>query len=156
MKTKAQISCAETAQLICAFVFTRAKIRFSHDAAQTLAGLLKRNHNSWYKRKYLIIHKPKFCKCETEAQTSIAVTVKLISAFVFATRTVQSLFYLNPKFQASSLLLWLYRLVCVGPGRKPTLLVLPCDGSHICPENAQMHVLFSSEYTCINRHNNIF
>ena len=29
---------------------------------------------------------------------------KLISAFVFATRIVQSLFSLNPKFQASSLL----------------------------------------------------
>ena len=32
-KTKAQISCAVTAQLICAFVFTFAKGRFSHDAA---------------------------------------------------------------------------------------------------------------------------
>ena len=31
-----------------------------------------------------------------------SVTAKLISAFVFATRTVQSLFFLNPKFQASS------------------------------------------------------
>ena len=30
-KTKALISCAVTAQLICAFVF--AKTRFSHDAA---------------------------------------------------------------------------------------------------------------------------
>ena len=31
-------------------------------------------------------------------------TAKLISAFVFATRIVQFLFFLNPKFQASSLL----------------------------------------------------
>ena len=36
-------------------------------------------------------------------QISCAVTVQLISAFVFATWKVQSLFYLNPKFQASSL-----------------------------------------------------
>ena len=36
---------------------------------------------------------------------SFAVTVKLISAFVFATRIVQSLYFLNPKFQASSHLL---------------------------------------------------
>ena len=43
----------------------------------------------------------------------------MVSAFVFATRIVQSLFYLNTKFQASSLLLWLYRPVCVGPVRKP-------------------------------------
>ena len=42
-----------------------------------------------------------------------------ISAFVFATGIVQSLYYLNPKFQASSHLLWLHRPVCVGPGRKP-------------------------------------
>ena len=49
----------------------------------------------------------------------IAVTAKLISAFVFATRTVQFLFYLNPKFQASSSFLCLYRPVCVGPVRKP-------------------------------------
>ena len=46
-------------------------------------------------------------------------TAKLISGFVFAIRIVQSLFFLNPKFQASNLPLWLYSLVCVGPGRKP-------------------------------------
>ena len=33
-KTKALISCAVYAQLICAFVFANAKSRFSHDAAQ--------------------------------------------------------------------------------------------------------------------------
>ena len=44
---------------------------------------------------------------------------KLISAFVFATRIVRFLFYLNPKFQASSSFLCLYRPVCVGPVRKP-------------------------------------
>ena len=43
------------------------------------------------------------------------VTAKLISAFVFATRIVQFLFYLNPKFQASSSFLCLYRPVCVRP-----------------------------------------
>ena len=32
-KTKALISCEVTAQLICAFVFAYAKIRFSHDEA---------------------------------------------------------------------------------------------------------------------------
>ena len=44
---------------------------------------------------------------------------QLISAFVFATRIVQFLFYLNPKFQAFSSFLCLYRPVCVGPPRKP-------------------------------------
>ena len=40
-----------------------------------------------------------------KAQISCAVTAQLISAFVFAEQIVQSLFFLNPKFQASSLLL---------------------------------------------------
>ena len=33
---KALISCAVSAQLICAFVFADAKIRFSHDAAHII------------------------------------------------------------------------------------------------------------------------
>ena len=49
----------------------------------------------------------------------VMVTAKLISAFVFATRIVQFIFYLNPKFQASSSLLCLYSLVSVGPVGKP-------------------------------------
>ena len=40
-------------------------------------------------------------------------------AFVFATRIVQFLFYLNPNFQDSSSFLCLFRPVCVGPVRKP-------------------------------------
>ena len=56
--------------------------------------------------------KPDFC-----------LTAKLISAvFFFATRIVQFLFFLKPKFLASSLLR-LYRPVCVRPGRKHKLLV---------------------------------
>ena len=42
-----------------------------------------------------------------------------LGAFVFATRVVQFLFYLNPKFQDSSSFLCLYRPVCVRPVRKP-------------------------------------
>ena len=60
-----------------------------------------------------------FAYAKTKAQISFAVTAKLISAFVFATRIVQSLFFLNPKLQDSSFLLLLYRSVCVRPGRKP-------------------------------------
>ena len=52
--------------------------------------------------------------------TYFAVTAKLISAFVFATGIVQLLYFLNPKFPASSHLLCLYRSVCrVKPGPKP-------------------------------------
>ena len=56
---------------------------------------------------------------KTKTQISFALTWKLISAFVFAIRIVQSLSYLNPKFQASIHLLWLYSPVCIGPGQKP-------------------------------------
>ena len=52
-------------------------------------------------------------------QLRSAVTAKLISAFVFATRIVQFLYFINPNFPASSHLLCLYSLVCVGPVRKP-------------------------------------
>ena len=49
-----------------------------------------------------------FCICENKDADQLHSTAKLISAFVFATRIVQFLFYLNPKFQVSSHLLWLY------------------------------------------------
>ena len=64
--------------------------------------------------------KPTICiDGKKKAQISFSVTAKLISAFVFTTQIVQCLCYLTPKFQASSLLLCLYRPVCVGPVRKP-------------------------------------
>ena len=65
----------------------------------------------------------------TKTQISFAVTAKLIITFVFNTRIVQSLYFLNPKFQASSHLLWLYSPVCVGPGRKPRRPVFSERGS---------------------------
>ena len=44
-KNKVLISCAVTAQLICAFVFTYAKFRFSHDAAHAMSSdLVKDKH----------------------------------------------------------------------------------------------------------------
>ena len=70
-----------------------------------------------------------FAWAKTKTQISFAVTAKLISVFVFATRIVHFLLYLFPNFQDSGFLLWLYRLVCVGPGRKPKLLVFSCTGS---------------------------
>ena len=60
---------------------------------------------------------------------SFWVTGKLISVFVFTTWIVQSLYFLNPKFQASSNLLWLYSPVCVRPSQKPRSLVFSPRGS---------------------------
>ena len=65
----------------------------------------------------LIMRKPAFCICENKDADQL--TAMLISTFVFATLLVQFLYFLNTKFQASSHLLWLYSLVCVGPGRNP-------------------------------------
>ena len=62
-------------------------------------------------------------------QISFAVTAKLISAFLFATRIVQSIYFLNPKFQASCHLLWLCSPVCVGPGGNPRRPVFSQRGS---------------------------
>ena len=73
---------------------------------------------------------------------TVAVTAKLISAFVFAIRIVQSLYYLAPKFQASSHLLWLYSPVCVAPDRKHQRPVFSERGS-ITPMGCltQPHIL---------------
>ena len=60
-----------------------------------------------------------FAYAKTKTQISFTVTAKLISAFLFTTWIVKSLYFLSPKFQASSHLLWLYSPVCVSPGRKP-------------------------------------
>ena len=62
------------------------------------------------------MRKPDFCKCENKDADQLRGNREVISAFVFATRIVQSLYFLNPKFQASSYLLWLYSPVSVGPG----------------------------------------
>ena len=61
--------------------------------------------------------KPTICIGDTKGADQLR--GKLISAFVFATRIVQFLFFLNPKFQASNSFLCLYRSICVGPVRKP-------------------------------------
>ena len=78
----------------------------------------------------LVGRKPAFAYAKTKTQISFAVTAKLIGAFVFATRIVQSLYFLNTKFQASSHLLWLYSPVCVGPGQKPRRPVFSERGSY--------------------------
>ena len=69
------------------------------------------------------LRKPDFCICQNKDAD--------LSAFVFATRIVQSLYFLSPKFQASNHILWLCSPVCVGPGRKPRRLVSSQRGSYV-------------------------
>ena len=63
--------------------------------------------------------KPTICIGENKDADQLRGNREADHAFVFATRIVQFLFYLYPKFQASSSFLRLYRLVCVGPIQKP-------------------------------------
>ena len=80
-----------------------------------------------------LMGKPTIYICENKDADQLRGTAKLISAFVFATRIVQSLYFLNTKFHDSSSLLCLYRPVCVGPVRKPH-----CWFSH---EAAHIHAI---------------
>ena len=76
------------------------------------------------------MRKPVICICENKDADQLCRTAQLISAFVFTTQIVQSLYLLNPKFQASSYLLWLYSRVCVRPCRKPRRPVFSKRGSY--------------------------
>ena len=83
-------------------------------------------HCYWNEISLVIKKLPAFCICKNKGADHLRgnreadqLTAKLISAFVFATRIVQSLYFLNPKFQASIYLLWRYSPVCVRPDRKP-------------------------------------
>ena len=63
--------------------------------------------------------KPTICKGENKDADQLGGNREADHVFVFATRIVQFLFYLNSKFQASSSFLYLYRSVYVGPVREP-------------------------------------
>ena len=92
--------------------------------------------------------KPTICLGENKGADQLRgnrEAAKLISAFVFATRIVQFLFYLNPKFQASSSFLCLYRPVCVGPVQKSH-----CWFSHEAAQISHTFLFFKRK----ERHNN--
>ena len=68
----------------------------------------------------LVVRKPAFCICENKDAEQLRGNREADQrlCFFFA-RIVQSLYFQNPKFQASNHLLYMYSQVCVGPGRKP-------------------------------------
>ena len=63
--------------------------------------------------------KPTICIGENTDADQLCGNREADHAFVFATRIVHFLLYLTPKFQASNLLLCLYRSVCIRPVRNP-------------------------------------
>ena len=80
------------------------------------------------------VRKPEFLHMRKQ-RTQIKLRLNreaVISVFVFATWIVQSLSFLNTKFQASSHFLRRRSLICVGPGRKPRRPVFWRRGSISC------------------------
>ena len=93
--------------------------------------------------------KPDFCICENKDADQL-----LISAFVFATRIVQPLYFLYTKFQASSHLVWFVSLVCVGPGRKSRRPVFSQRGSYYLHTQMVMSVPKLTSKTGNTKNNN--
>ena len=62
-----------------------------------------------------LMGKPAICICENKGADQLRGNREADQRLCFR----YSVFYLNPKFQASSSFLCLYRPVCVGPVRKP-------------------------------------
>ena len=82
--------------------------------------------------KSLIMRKPAFCICENkdadQLRSNCAADQRLCFRYTDCTIPTH---YLNPKFQASSHLLWLYSPVCVGTDRKPRRPVFSQRGFNI-------------------------
>ena len=72
---------------------------------------------------------PASCICENKDADQLCGNREADQRLCFAIRIVQSRYLLNPKFQASSYLLWLYSAVCVRPGWKPRRPVFSQRGS---------------------------
>ena len=65
------------------------------------------------------MRKPVFCICKNKGADQLRSNCEADQHFVFTTRIVQLLFFLNPKFLASRHFLFLYSSVLVEPVRKP-------------------------------------
>ena len=140
------ISCKVIMQLIWAYDLAYTKSGFSHDMAQISQVIRKSDlcHMS------LVMRKPAFCICENKDADQLRGNREADQRLCFFARYIeQSLFYLNPKFQASSHLLWLYRPVCVGPGRKPRRPVFSQRGSYVNKDNLHHSLLLG----CLNLYN---
>ena len=76
-----------------------------------------------------VLRKPAFCICENKDTDQLHCNCEADQRLRF--RYIDTLFFLNTKFQASSHLLWLYSQVCVGPRRKHRRPVFSQQGSNL-------------------------
>ena len=76
------------------------------------------------------MRKPTFSICENKHADQLHGNREADQRLCFRYTDSKSLYYINPKFQASSHFLWLYSPVCVGPGRKPRKPIFSQRGSY--------------------------
>ena len=92
--------------------------------------LIQPCHQVMRKHMSRVVRKPAFCIFENKDADQLRGNREADQRLCFRNTIVQSLYFLNPKFQASSHLLWLYSLVCVGPGQKSRRPVFSHRGSY--------------------------
>ena len=85
----------------------------SHVWVDRLYESYKDSLNQWGEKFFLI-----FAYAKNKGADQLCGNCTADQVLCFTTWIVQSLNFLNPKFQVYSQLLWLYSLVCVGPGWK--------------------------------------
>ena len=71
----------------------------------------------WNYHLSLVMRKPVFCICENKDADQLRGNRDQRLCFCYTDSTIP--YFLNPKTQTSTHLLWLHSLVCVGLGRKP-------------------------------------
>ena len=80
----------------------------------------------------LIARKPAFCICENKDADQLRGNREADQRICFRYTDTTIPLLSKSEFQASSHLLWLYRPVCLGPGRKPRRPVFSQRGSYSC------------------------
>ena len=78
----------------------------------------------------IVMRKPAFCICENKDADQLRGNRETDQRLCFRYTDSTILYFLYTKFQASSHLVCLYSLVCVGPGRKPRRPVFSQRGSN--------------------------
>ena len=108
-----------------------------------------------------VTRKPALCICKNKGADQLCGyrTADQRLCFRYKINVVQSLYFLNPKFQASNYPLWLYSPIRVGPARKPRRQVFSQAGSTLrqmaqiprLPDFQTLYIMFLSILTNMSR-----
>ena len=102
---------------VCFSLFLPVKLSIPFGVGKAIGQVKITKHNGT-----IFVIKLTCNKCSHPAHFIRCMGKSTICAFDFAPEIVQYFFFLNPKFQGSSLFLRLYWPVCVGPGRNPQIV----------------------------------